>query len=139
MNQTDAGSPLHAYREKLLELEQQAQQSYDKTIVTLSGGALGLSLVFYEKVAGATPEGAVFLFLAWGSWALSLLCVLFSFYFSAKALRKAVEQVDRGQIFSDEPGGASSQATRILNIGSGVFFLLGVLLMIAFAAINLGV
>ncbi|MEZ4558550.1 MAG: hypothetical protein R2854_19325 [Caldilineaceae bacterium] len=78
------------------------------------------------------------LVLGVGSWALSLLCVLFSFFFSATALRKAVEQVDRRQIFSDEPGGASKRrATHILNTDGGVFFLAGVLLMIT-CAMNMG-
>ncbi len=39
---------LKEYRSSLLQTIQKLNESYDKLIITLSGGALGLSIVFFE-------------------------------------------------------------------------------------------
>lgn len=41
---------LQDYRKLLLTAEQQAQANFDKTVLSLSGGALGVS--FYRKATG---------------------------------------------------------------------------------------
>jgi hypothetical protein len=40
---------MSAYRDILIAAEQQASQAYDKTVMTLSGGALGLSITRHQK------------------------------------------------------------------------------------------
>lgn len=42
------------YRQTLINLEQQMQSTYDKAVMTLSGGALGISLAFLKDVADKT-------------------------------------------------------------------------------------
>ena len=42
-------------REYLVNAARRAQWEYDKTVLALSGGALGVSLAFIEEVAKDTP------------------------------------------------------------------------------------
>ena len=38
------------YRQQLITLEQKSAESFDKTVIALSGGALGLSLTFVKEI-----------------------------------------------------------------------------------------
>ena len=57
------------YRESLEALKQKSQDSYDKTVLSLSAGALGLSFAFVKDIVGSWPPQAyAWLFAAWVSW-----------------------------------------------------------------------
>lgn len=129
---------LSAYRQSLIDAEKQGQDSFDKTVLSLSGGALGISFLFIKDVIGPHPIiHPGWLLSAWICWALSTLAVLSSFYTSNRALRKAIEQCDKGTIHCEPPGGFFSRITRNLN-KAGIFFLVfGIALMSAFVYTNL--
>ncbi len=80
------------YRQQLITLEQKSVESFDKTVIALSGGALGLSLTFVKEIVDlANALQTQWLLTAWICWTTSLLCVLLSFWLSAKAMRKAIK------------------------------------------------
>ena len=61
---------LAAYRLHLVAAEQKAQEDFDKTILSLSGGALGVSFVFLKDIVGPEHVAApAWLFAAWLTWA----------------------------------------------------------------------
>jgi len=62
---------------------------FDKAILTLSGGALGLSLTFYHDIAGKHSVEVNLLRTAWIAWLISIIFVLISFFTSILALRFA--------------------------------------------------
>ena len=127
-----------AYRQWLVAAEQKAQEDFDKTVLALSGGALGISFVFVKDIVGSNPiHQTNWLVLAWVAWALSTFAVLASFFLSRQALRRAIEQCDDGTIFCQPPGGFFSKATRWLNASGAVLFFMGVCLMAAFVYKNL--
>lgn len=73
-------------RKILVEAEQKSSDEFDKGILTLSSGALGLSLVFLEKIAPSPAvETLPYLTLAWTFLILSVLSVLASFRTSVHA------------------------------------------------------
>ena len=79
------------YRESLEALKQKSQDSYDKTVLSLSAGALGLSFAFVKDIVGSWPPQAyAWLFAAWVSWGVGVTSALFSFLCSQRALRKAI-------------------------------------------------
>lgn len=81
------------YRKHLAQLEAQSQDAYDKAVITLSAGALGVSLAFLRDIVG--PAGTHDLSLAlvaWISWTVSLASVLWSFYSSRAALRWTIRR-----------------------------------------------
>lgn len=122
------------YRHGLVQLEQKSQESYDKTLVALSGGALGLSLTFITDIVTLkTAQRLLWLEMAWVFWALSLLFILFSFETSRWALRKAIHQVDQGE----QPGGFWDKLTEAFNVLSGLTFITGVGSILIFIHLNL--
>lgn len=130
--------PLAEYRKWLVTAEQKSQEDFDKTILSLSGGALGISLVFLKDVIGTNPISQPYLLLAaWLAWAFSTFSVLTSYYLSHLALRRAIAQVDDGTIYNQAPGGAFARLTAVLNATGGVLFLVGVCCITAFAGANL--
>jgi hypothetical protein len=135
--QQDPDDDLTSYRQYLVAAEQKSQEDFDKTILALSGGALGISFTFLKDVIASDPISHPWLLLSsWGAWGLSTFAVLFSFYLSHLALRKAIAQVDNGSIRKSKVGGWFASATACLNAAGAVLFLAGVLCMTAFAAFN---
>ncbi|MHA3774782.1 hypothetical protein ACXR0O_24940 [Verrucomicrobiota bacterium sgz303538] len=64
------------------KLAHESQTDFDKAVLALSGGALGLSFAFTEDVVG--PENIVragFLLSAWISWGVSSASILMSYFF----------------------------------------------------------
>ena len=60
------------YRKWLVSAEQKSQEDFDKTILSLSGGALGISFVFLKDVIGPLPIlQPGFLLAAWLAWRLA--------------------------------------------------------------------
>lgn len=128
----------NSYRNLLIELEQKSYEDYDKALLTMSGGALVISIAFVKSIVGDDPvQCRILLIGAWISWTLTVLAVLCSFVMSQRALRKAREQFDTGKN-KTKPGGIADKITGILNIVGGIFFLSGVILMVIFASFNFG-
>jgi len=62
---------------------------------------------------------------------------VFSFFFSNRALHKAIGQVDADSIYTQRPGGWYDRVTVALNIAGGLLFLCGVVSMVVFAVHNM--
>jgi hypothetical protein len=134
----DDNSPLKEYRQHLVEAEQKAQDDLDKTILSLSGGALGISFVFLKDIIGNRPvEFEYALIAAWICWAVSTLAVLLSFHVSHVALRRAIRKIDDGTIEDEEPGGPFARLTQFLNLAGAALFVVGVLSITLFASMNM--
>ena len=130
--------PLTEYRQFLVAAEQKSQEDFDKTILALSGGALGISFTFLKEVIGTSPIAQPSLLLAsWLAWAFSTLAVLASYFLSHLALRMAIKQVDAGTIYDQVPGESFARATAVLNASGAVLFVLGVCAITLFASANL--
>ena len=132
------GEKMNEYRNILIAAEQKSQDDYDKTLVSLSGGALGISFIFIEQVIGDNQViSECILISAWSVWCFSLASIVFSFFFSRLALRKAINQCDNNN-YSGGVGGLASKVTACLNALSGLSFIIGVVLIIVFCSKNLG-
>lgn len=131
---------LQQYRAHLIAAEQKSQDDYDKTIVSLSGGALGVSFVFLKDIIGAAPvRYSGLLLAAWICWGVSISSVLFSFFASNLALRRAITQVDAEKTYVERVGGKFDLITAVLNVLGGVLFLAGVILIAFLVWYNLEV
>jgi hypothetical protein len=126
------------YRAQLITGEQKAQTDFDRTVIALSGGALGISFAFVEKIIGTNhPVSIGSLMMAWGSWVLSLASVLLSHYFSALAMRHALVQHDSGRLPEERVGGAYDRLIPFLNAGGAIAFLVGAVAAGIFVVRNL--
>ena len=117
---------LEEYRSYLIKVEQKVQEEFDRTVLSLSGGALGVSFAFVRDVVGPGPVVSTrVLFWSWVCWSVSMVLVLISFFTSHLALRYAVKQVERGEIYERRPGGAYDLLTAICNAFGGFCLSLG--------------
>jgi len=125
------------YRAQLVEAEHASQTAFDRTLLALSGGALGLSLTFVGTFIGHNAARAIgWLWGSWVLWAVSLSVMLISHYLSTLAMRKAIAQLDQGRIYDESPGGVFDVLIKVLNPMGGVLFLAGVATIIVFAIQN---
>lgn len=137
-NDDKQSEQLDEYRKWLVSAEQKSQEAFDKTVLSLSGGALAISFTFIKDIIG--PESIVLtslLIAAWLAWAFSTFAVLCSYYLSHLALRQAITQVDNGTIYKQPPGGKFACLTAMLNAAGAVLFLVGICCITIFAAANL--
>ena len=119
---------LKDYRNLIVELRQKAIEQYEKTLLTLSTGALTLSVVFVKDIfKDNVSEVLGFLYLAWSCWVISVSLSLISFYISQFAYGKALQQIDTNTIYSETPGGKYPGMIFVLNTLNGMVFLLGVI------------
>ncbi|MCP4590976.1 MAG: hypothetical protein GY842_09545 [bacterium] len=137
-------------RSKLIDGEHDYSKSYDKYLLTLSGGALALSVTFTHDIIGDAPVRApALIVLAWIAFALSVAATLVSIQQSGPLFRNFRDIMDRmaqhaGNTFSwTEVRTEQSKLRRLalmdwLNNGSLVLFLLGVILLLSFTRCNLG-
>jgi hypothetical protein len=126
------------YRDALAAAGQEASTAYDKAIMALSGGALGLSITFMKDIVHS--PGAVSLCRLETSWSCltaSLAFILISMLSSQSALRKAIRQVDKESVPGERPGGGFAVVTTWLNGLSAVAFVVGVAFLAWFAIANL--
>jgi hypothetical protein len=136
-------------RNKLIDGEQDYSKSYDKYVLTLSGGALALSVTFINDIIGDGPARAPALIVsAWIAFTLSVAAALVSIHQSGPLFRDFRDALDR---VAQEAGDRfrwkdvrieQSKCWRLrlmgwLNCGSLVLFLLGVILLLTFAGCNL--
>jgi hypothetical protein len=136
---------LREYRTHLVTTEQKAQEDYDKTVISLSGGALGISFAFIKDIIGNHPIiSKEILVSGWVCWGLSITLVLASYFLSHLALREAIKQFDTAvknlnvdEIYSQRAGGWYSLITAVLNVLGGLLFLAGVMLITIFVWYNL--
>ena len=117
-------------------------QQHDKAILTLSAGALALSLVFISDIAkNPSPETLPFLAWSWGILVVSMCLVLCSFHASMYAFRCHGKHLDtlRSKPETDPSTLKNSWnvATLALNFAALVCFVVGAILLLLFAYINL--
>jgi hypothetical protein len=137
MGSPDAEDQAFLDRCKLTERESIKQ--FGKTILTLTSGAFAVSFIVLKdviKASDTTNQGC--LIAAWVFWSAAMLGTLLSSYTSQLALRRAPKHFSRGLRGPDLADAClTDKLTRNLNPLAGVWFMVGLILMIVFVATNL--
>jgi hypothetical protein len=126
-------------RNSLIAAEKESSQYFDKAILTLAAGALGLSLTFIDRIA-PSPKGCTLYLLgvAWILFCASMLSTLISFLTSQLACRKQREILQDEFYSKTEPTkNTASKITNILNWIAIILFILGVAFLVTFSVVNL--
>ncbi|MBN4079518.1 hypothetical protein JYT26_02645 [Beggiatoa alba] len=130
---------MRQYREGLVETQRKLNESYDKLILTLSGGALALSITFLKDIIGSNEISyPLLLLIAWGLFVLSLTSILSEILFGINAHKKAIKQVDNGTIHNEKVGGKSSYWSSVAHWAASISLVLGLLFISAFTFFNIG-
>lgn len=125
-------------RKLLVRAEHEVAQRLDKSLLTLSGGALGFSITFARQMAG---DPVVHLWLLWTSWicfGLAIIVMLFSLWTSQCAFARQREIIDAN--YESECDQEERNVPRVwtgrLTVGALLFFTIGVGFLAWFALSN---
>ena len=129
-------------RRALIEDKKNSTNPFDRTILSMSGGALGLSLIFIKQVA-VNPSfvSSLVLAVSWFGFAASVVTILISFLSSSHAIQQQIDLLGR-QYNGTEPDESNPTnqwtiLTRHLNWVSLCCFLRGVGFFATFSFLNL--
>lgn len=129
------GSGSDQERDRLIRQHEAAAQSFDRAVMTLAAGSLGISLAFVHDIA-PSPRCVSLLATAWALLAASLLAVLVSFLTSQAALRAYTAMYDDRQEITRP---RSSKWTQALNMIAAGLLISGIVALVWFAILNLRV
>ena len=124
------------FHEHLLSCYRAGTDAFAKTLVTLAGGGLAVSVTFLEKLAGPSKEYIAVLLVGWVCLVAAVGGVLTSIHFSNEAMLEAFKSYPWLRE-RDELGGRSAAAVKYLNWGSLLATLVGLFLIAVFAMLNL--
>ncbi|MDH5638918.1 MAG: hypothetical protein OEZ04_10525 [Nitrospinota bacterium] len=127
------------HRALLIEIRLKAEEYRGKLTVSLAGGALGISMVFTDKLATDPIVNSEYLFNAWGLWALSLTFILLSYF---PAIANQDEQLVWWKKFQSNtnakpPGNFYDFCYKFLTFLAGTAFIAGVVFIILFVSCNM--
>ncbi len=123
------------YLEQLNKAYIQSSSQFDKQVLFIASGALGVSLAFIKdvvKLEGATNKPL--LLLAWISFGTVILICILSHYTSLKAINFKIEHIHQK---TDKTSKRFDFFTKLFNILMIVFLAGGLILLNVFIAINI--
>lgn len=119
------------YKSSLYNIYQSNYEQFDKAILTLSSGGLGLSLTFIKNTSN---QYAILnynmLEYSWYCFTASIISTIVSFLIGANAIKKAL----KGHENHDYKKSTKVNWTEILNYFSVLSFLIAVILTICFVS-----
>jgi hypothetical protein len=141
-DQADKRKEYFDERTLLVNAEQESSKSFDKAMLTLSAGALGLSLTYMRDFA-RHPCCSALLYIAWAMFGLCLLSTAWSFLLSQSGLRRQrqINELDCFSVGPNTPNPKSrrnryANATNCLNWLSAIAFSFGLIVLTLFAIAN---
>ena len=130
---------ISAYRKELGETQRKLNESYDKLVVALSGGSLGLSLTFLKDIAD--PENIIsanWLLAAWALFVISIASILGEILFGISAHKKAIIQADEDSLHREKTGGTFGSISVFLQRLAAIALVLGLISISYFVFLNIG-
>jgi hypothetical protein len=132
-------SDMEKYRQGLVDSIQKLNENFDKLLVTLSGGALALSITFLRDCVGSDQATHTYiLFVSWILFVLSLTFILSEILFGLQAHKKAVDQVDEELIRKvKRVGGVYSLLSAGCRWLAAISLVVGLVLVCVFTYFNI--
>lgn len=134
----DDQTKLAAYRPYLVDLFTRTQEEFDRTLLALAGGGLGVSFAFVKDFLGT--ENAIrkdLLVASWICWIVTLGLILLSHWLAAATAASALNELDtRKMLDPKRPGGWLGSAVTVTTGAAGGYFLAGLIMMVCFITRN---
>ena len=134
----DDKQKLVTYRKYLVDLLTKTEEEFDRTLLTLAGGALGVSFAFVKDFLGTEAVvGKNCLVVAWSCWIATLALILISQFGASATMARTLRKLDKEKwLDPDNPGGPLSSAVFVATGAAGLFFLVGLIVMAYFITLN---
>ena len=125
-------------RKFLAEVERETAKTFDTSLITVTSGALGLSLFFVKDMVEETSVGYLLL-VSWVAFSFGLISTMSSFLTSQTATRRQREILDHNYAGKIESvGNWAASVTHCLNWFSILSFTAGIIFLCTFIWSNLG-
>jgi hypothetical protein len=130
-------------RRDLLTRQLSNSERYDGAILTLSTGALGISLTFIKDIVSVSEAKCLAILMAsWWLFGLAIISTVISFLVSQAGINVQLEYAKQYYLDGKDEyltkTNRPAKATDVINYISGLLFVIGVLLTILFVSANLG-
>ena len=131
------------FREHFQEAINKSEDDFEKNLIYLSSGALGLTLIFIEKIV--PPQNSVYLFfliLGWALLTITLAVNLISHLISKKYIQQSQRDYDEyeNQLIEydklDKSLSKRNNTIDKINWFSVVFFVLGIVSIVFYTSVN---
>lgn len=127
-------------RADLLKRQLSNSENYDKAVLSLSTAFLGFSLAFLKDLVPVhQAEWLSFLYGSWLALAGAVLATIVSFWVSQRGMDVQLKKAEDYYLRDDQAALTKSGIARVtewVNTTSGVLFILGVSLTVAFVILN---
>ena len=123
------------YLDILYDAYFESAKQFDKQILYIASGALGISFSFIKDIVDLKKSICNYILIAsWIDLSLVVLLSLLSHYFSKQALNKKIEL-----FYQDNQSEANNLngVVKFLNISMIMLLVLGVILLVTFVGINI--
>lgn len=129
---------LKKYSEELKLLIQKSHDSFEKQINYISAGALGISMLFVEKVVKdiALTKCNWLLILSWTFFTLTLISNLSSHIYASNVHDKSLSEI-YSQAYDDKKVSCRNKRIKTWNKISISFLFLGIIFQITFISLNI--
>ena len=131
MGELKEDKDVSGWNEKIYEIRQSADASFNKLIVYLSSGALALTIGFVQEVVNlSTAICKIILIGSWSLFTISLLVILGSYLTTVKSMDLELDG-------ERDKSNKLDKKTSFLNYSAIFTLVLGIILFIIFISINL--
>lgn len=127
------------YRLSLLAQKSKSDDDFEKYITFIASGALGLSVVFMDKISPLKESKFIWIIaVGWVVLAITLFINLLSHYLSSKYTTKSIDDIDVNKTYNTivENINSRNKVIDILNLISIISLGIGILLILIFTIIN---
>lgn len=127
------------YRQELIDAKNASQDQLDKTLLSLSAGAFGITIAFLESITSIPPIYPRLLYISWLCWGLTIGFSLIAFYLSVKSheVDLVLLHTKPDELYDKDRKDPYNSAVKVLNKISLIAFLIGLSTISFFAAYNL--
>lgn len=118
------------HRAAMVELRSDQLTTLDKSLLGVSSGALGISIVFMDKIGGGSAAVSGYLLTSWICFGAAISSNITSYFTGAEDAQREIDKLDKCVIKSTayESGGNPFRGTtKLLNVAALVLFILGVI------------
>ena len=129
---------LKNYSDELKLLIQKSHDSFEKQINYISAGALGISMLFVEKVVKdiTLTKCNCLLILSWAFFALTLVSNLLSHIYTSNIHGKTLSEIYL-ETYDDKKATTRNNHIKFWNLISISFLFLGIIFQIIFISLNI--
>jgi hypothetical protein len=117
------------HREAMVELRSDQLTTLDKSLLSISSGALGISIVYMDKIGGGSAGVSNLLLASWFCFGAAISANIISYFTGGEDAQREIKKIDKCIITSavyESGGNPFRGATQALNVVALVLFILGV-------------